>query len=163
MPELVKIDLLFVKIAPQIKKLCSAGTDGGHFGKRCFSRLSLQNREGHRSSFLRSPSKISKPNYSERTTQLSITYPGVHSLCVHKSGLKPDSLHFLGVHRSLAHIPQTRRRQQYISSLPSHIYNVQHNLLCYHNELIHSMISQLVRVLSTKASNHECLWSIRSV
>ena len=31
MAELVKIDLLFVKIAPQKKNFCSAGTDGGHF------------------------------------------------------------------------------------------------------------------------------------
>ena len=51
MAELVKIDLLFVKIAPQIKNLCSAGTDGGHFGKRCFLGLSPKNRVGHRSSF----------------------------------------------------------------------------------------------------------------
>ena len=40
MPELVKIDLLFVKIAPQIKHSCSTGTDGGHFGKRCFRDFS---------------------------------------------------------------------------------------------------------------------------
>ena len=31
MAELVKIDLLFVKIAPQMKKFCSTETDGGHF------------------------------------------------------------------------------------------------------------------------------------
>ena len=31
MAKLVKIDLLFVKIAPQMKNFCSAGTDGGHF------------------------------------------------------------------------------------------------------------------------------------
>ena len=61
MSELVKIDLLFVKIAPQIKKLCLAGTDGGHFGKRCFLRLSPQNREGYRSSFLRHHLKYLKP------------------------------------------------------------------------------------------------------
>ena len=36
MAELVKIDLLFVKIAPQMKKFCSARTDGRQFGKRCF-------------------------------------------------------------------------------------------------------------------------------
>ena len=60
MSESVKIDLLFVKIAPQIKKLCLAGTDGGHFGKRCFFKLSPKNREGRRSSFLRSPSKVPK-------------------------------------------------------------------------------------------------------
>ena len=58
MPVLVKIDLLFVKIAPQMKNSCSFGTDGGLFGKRCFVGLSPQNRTGHRSSFLRSPSKV---------------------------------------------------------------------------------------------------------
>ena len=58
MPVLVTIDLLFVKIAPQMKNSCSSGTDGGRFGKRCFVGLSLQNRKGHRSSFLRSPSKV---------------------------------------------------------------------------------------------------------
>ena len=31
MAELVKIDLLFVKKAPQMKNFCSAGTGGGHF------------------------------------------------------------------------------------------------------------------------------------
>ena len=31
MAKLGKIDLLFVKIAPQMKNFCSAGTDGGHF------------------------------------------------------------------------------------------------------------------------------------
>ena len=60
MAELVKIDLLFVKIAPQMKNFCSAGTDGGHFRKRCFSGPSPQNREGHRSSFFRSPSEVPK-------------------------------------------------------------------------------------------------------
>ena len=60
MAELVKIDLLFVKIAPQMKNFCSAKSDGSHFLKRCFSGLSPKNREGHRSSFLRSPSKVSK-------------------------------------------------------------------------------------------------------
>ena len=50
MPELVKNDLLFVKIAPQKKISCSSRTDGGHFG----------NQEGHRSTFLRSPSKVPK-------------------------------------------------------------------------------------------------------
>ena len=56
--ELVKIDLLFVKMAPEMKKFCSAGTDGGYFRKRSFSGISPKNREGHRSSFLRSPSKV---------------------------------------------------------------------------------------------------------
>ena len=60
MAELVKIDLLFVKIAPQMTNFCLAGTDSGHFGKRCFLGLSPQNREGHRSLFLRSPSKVPK-------------------------------------------------------------------------------------------------------
>ena len=60
MAELVKIDLLFVKKAPQMNDFCSAGTDGGHFGKRCFLGLSPKNGEGHRSSFLRSPSKVPK-------------------------------------------------------------------------------------------------------
>ena len=53
MSELVKIELLFVKIAPQMKNFCSVETDGGHFLKRCFSGLTPQNREGHRSSFFR--------------------------------------------------------------------------------------------------------------
>ena len=57
-PRLVKIDLLFVKIAPQMKNSCSSGTDGGRFGKRCFLGLSPKNREGYRSSFLRSLSKV---------------------------------------------------------------------------------------------------------
>ena len=60
MPELVLINLLLVRIAPQKKISCSSGTDGGHFGKRCFWGLSPQNREGHRSSFLRSPFKLPK-------------------------------------------------------------------------------------------------------
>ena len=46
MAELVKIDLLFVKIAPQMKNVCSARTDGRQFGKRCFSGLSPQKSRG---------------------------------------------------------------------------------------------------------------------
>ena len=55
MPELVKIDLLFVKVAPRKKISCLSATDGGHFGKRCFLGLSPR---GHRSSFLRSQSEL---------------------------------------------------------------------------------------------------------
>ena len=53
MPELVKIDLLFVKIAQQHL----TGTDGGHFEERCFLGLSSQNRDEPKSPFLISPSK----------------------------------------------------------------------------------------------------------
>ena len=64
MPELVKNYLLFVKISSQKKISCSAGTDGGHFGKRCFMCPCPPppplNLEGHRSLFLRSPCKLHK-------------------------------------------------------------------------------------------------------
>ena len=52
MPELGKIDLWSVEIAQRMINSCSAGTDGGHFGKKTLIfEIYSQNREGHSSFF----------------------------------------------------------------------------------------------------------------
>ena len=59
-PKLVKNDLLFVKIAPQIKKLKFLVSDGCHFEKRLFLRLSTKNLEGHYRLFSKASSNVPK-------------------------------------------------------------------------------------------------------
>ena len=58
MLKLVKNDLLFVKIAPQIKKVKFLVSDCRYFEKRRFSRFLTKNGEGHYRLFLKASSNI---------------------------------------------------------------------------------------------------------
>ena len=60
MLKLVKNDLLFVKIAPQIKKVKFLVSDCRYFEKRSFSRLSTKNLEGHYRLFSKASSNVPK-------------------------------------------------------------------------------------------------------
>ena len=61
MQELDKFDLLVVKIAPQIKIHARPESMEAILENAVFWGFSPQNREGHRSYFLRSPSKLPEP------------------------------------------------------------------------------------------------------
>ena len=60
MPELVKIDLFFVKIASQIKKYVRSEPTAAILEITVFRKFPQKIREGHTSSFLRLPSKVHK-------------------------------------------------------------------------------------------------------
>ena len=79
-----------------------SGTEGGYFGKRCCLELFPENREKHRSSFLRSPSKL--PNTSKKLrfhenshgiqkndpTYIDFMLPGIIFLFVRRTKLLTD-------------------------------------------------------------------------